>query len=566
MSRYDNDYEDYKEENQSYWRDNIVGRRAVVAQAYEIKNVNEIENSMAYGIDITKKVKSAATLMDEALKKSKKAGLKIKNEFVVIKPYYPEEYLKRCSNAFLFDDVVFSALNRLSFFTFGTGEDIRSILYPVSTKQLKSEMEAKKELELVEVIRQGMDKAGVIIDNHLKPQEIQDFENFINYTDKNCRLIDHLRQNQISAHVFGRSASYIEYSTEYNKSLKLPADTPIGLKPMKSQYLGNVTVDPVTWRINAVQYKDPTLTFDEKRLVDIGVAEQGRKEKDKFELQYIPVDDVLYFVKNNYNMMKEEDDQYFGHSTFQCIMAQTEENRRLKQIVIPAINQGHWAGSGYWYFPNWSESMMRRFFGSIKPGAHVGIPDERIKFQEAKLTYDYAGLINLQNELKKQILSVFGMPSFLMNFEDVTNRATSDTVIMAFNESMIKSERAWISSILDLQWYPKLFKLYYPNDEFLHIKMKMKMEFESISFETFLEKAVAVANLVEKGVITKAEGRALLDFPDVMPSPEGPTTTQPGTQPPPALNAPPPPTNMVQEFMQQKQALNNQQKQAQVVP
>src|SRR5215218_7100121 len=123
MSRYDNDYEDYKDEHQSYWKDNIISKRAVVAEAYNIKNINEIENSIAYGIDITKKVKSAATLMDQALdKKPKRAGLKIKDEYVVVKPFYPEDYLKRCSNAFLFDDVVFSALNRLSFFTFGEGD------------------------------------------------------------------------------------------------------------------------------------------------------------------------------------------------------------------------------------------------------------------------------------------------------------------------------------------------------------------------------------------------------------------------------------------------------------
>jgi len=125
--------------------------------------------------------------------------------------------------------------------------------------------------------------------------------------------------------------------------------------------------------------------------------------------------------------------------------------------------------------------------------------------------------LNLKDELKRQMLSIFGLPSFLMNFENVTNRATAETVVAGFNTSVIQSERSWISDILDEQWYPKLFRIFYPNDEFLHIKMKIQTEFENISFESLLEKAVSVVSLVEKGIMTKTEARNLLDFAPLLP-------------------------------------------------
>ena len=505
-----------------------------------------MENSIVYNL---KSGSTDVTSLPENL--SKRNAIKYKPEFIVLKPFYPDEYLNRCANAALFDDVINSALERLSYFTLGTNDEIRSVLYPISIRPLKSEAEAKRELEKVKIIKAGQDQAGVLVDNHFTEQEVEKFETFINYTDHICNLGYFIRQNWKAAHVFARSACYIEYADTPNVSLGLPVDTPIALKPLKPMYLGNVAIDPISWNIKAIQYKDPKVSF--KEYIDIGIQAQQAKDDElrSRDTKYLNADNVLYFVRNNNNMMREDDDFYFGHSSLQCIMSQSEENRRMKQIVIPQINQGHWAGTGYWSFPNYSESMMKRFFNSIKPGGHVGIPDDRIKFNESKLTYDYAGIINLMSDLKKQILSVFGLPSFLMNFEDVTNRATSDTVVTGFNESTIQAERSWITSILDKQWYPKLFKIYYPDDEFLHIKLKMQVSFENISFESFYEKAVAVVALIEKKIMTVAEGRNMLKLPPLLPEDYALLGLADPTAPIVQANgavSPPSPANLVDQF------------------
>lgn len=475
-------------------------------------------------------------------------GLKIAPEFIVVKPFYTDQWLERMSNAFLFDDVISSAVERLSFFTLGTTDDIRATLYPDSIRPLNSSLEAKNELKKLKIIREGQAIAGSIINSQLSDQEITDLELGVHQIDRICKLGRFLKKNYRGAHVFSRSASYIEHSPQPIPELGLPAGIPIALKPLKPMLLGNVAINPNSWDIEAVQYLDNKILF--QKFIDIDKERQIEGLSDVDRERYIPKDNILYFVRNNNNMMKEEDDFYFGHSTIQPIINQSEENRRLNQIVIPSINQQLWAGMILWTFPGYTNGQMRNFFKNVRPGQHIGIPDERIKAQPMQIEYDYAGLMNLRQELKKSMLSVFGMPSFLMNFEAANTKATAEAVVIGFNESTIQAERSWLTDILDEQWYAKIFSKFYPADDFIHIKMKMMVEFENISFESFLEKAVAIVGLLDKKMVTLSEVRKMLKLPPLLPE----DYIELGLSPPgqlvdPATQGVPQPVNKVNQLM-----------------
>jgi hypothetical protein len=449
-------------------------------------------------------------------------SLKLLPQYIVKRPIYSDEYMNRLSNAALFDDVISAALDKLAYFTLGVSDEIRGILYPESVRPLKSELEAKNALKEIKIIKNALGISNSIVSSFLSDQEIDQFEKYIHYTDKIAKLGSFLKKNFKAAHVFGRSASYIEYTDTEIPDLGIKAGSPIGLKPLKSQLLGHVVLNKETWEMNAVEYRDPTLKF--KEYVDLGVKQQQLEEEQAGlirdtgqQIRYIDSNNILYFVKNNNNFMRDDDDFWFGHSTLQSILPLSEENRRLNSIVIPAINQGMWAGTIIWTFPGYTESQMRQFFSFIKPGGHIGVGDDRIKHDVVDMKYDLTGLLNLKNELKRQIMSAFSIPSFLMNFENVTNRATAETVLIGFNESTIQAERSWISDILDDQWYPKLFAAYWPDDEFIDIKMKINIEFSNVAFESFLEKAVAIVALMEKGLLTLTEARNILKLPPLLP-------------------------------------------------
>jgi hypothetical protein len=344
--------------------------------------------------------------------------------------------------------------------------------------------------------------------------------------DRNINLGSVIRHNWISSHIFGRAASYVDYSGKAIPELNIPAGVPSAVKPLKSMYLGNVAINPINWTIKAVEYKEPKVQF--KEYVDVyGVSNTNSNYADFYDVnasdmyqeengivapgsRFIDANNLLYFVRNNFQLMREEDLYWFGLSTLQPILSISEENRRINRIILPQLNQSAWASAGVWFAPNWTKQQRSNFLLSLKPGTHSAANQPGLDFKEIKLTHDYEGLLSQQDHAKKKILSMFGLPSFLMNFEDVTNRATSESVLSGFNESMIAAERSWISKILDQQWYPRLFSLFYPKDEFIHMKLRMMIEFENITFESFLERAAAVAVLVEKGLFTNEEGRRML--------------------------------------------------------
>lgn len=503
--------------------------------------VEETYASYQKGENILNRLRSAATTISELPNFiDTDNSLNIKREYLVLNPIYKPEYMNRCSNAYLFDDIVYSAINRLAYFTLGKPEQYHAILYPESIRPLRSELEAKNEIKKIKIMKTANDVVNSLVEPHLSDQEISQFENYIHYTNKTCHLVRMLQPACIGSHIFGRTGLYVELSKDYNKSLDIPAGSPIGLKTLKPMHLGRVLVDASSFNLKGIEYTDPKVEFRE--YVDVGVKSQygGQQPVGSRNIypnqgpvydphssaadantgsapKFLPADRCVYFVRNNYDLMREDWDYFFGHSTLQPLMSMSEENRRLKQWIIPQLNQGHWAGSVVWKFPNWTNAQMKIFFKNIKPGGHSGVPQKDIEAQQLNFTPDYNGLIALNEMLKMNMLSVFGIPSFIMNIENANTKAVGESVVIGFNESTIQYERAWLTNILDEQYFGRLFRNYYPHDQFVHIKLKIISEFENISFETFFEKAIAVVSLIEKKVITLTEGRNMLKLPPLLP-------------------------------------------------
>ena len=198
------------------YSDNREGQSAVKNPNFEIiENIGRHESERTYIKQGSTSTSALPTYISNI------NNLKMKPEYIIIQPIYSDEYLDRLSNAALFDDVINSALERLSYFTLGTSDEMRAVLYPESLRPLKSELEAKNAIKELDVIKSGIDIAGSVVNNHLTDQEIDEFETFIHYTDKNAKLGKFLKKNYRGAHVFAHSASYIEYTDKEIPSLRL---------------------------------------------------------------------------------------------------------------------------------------------------------------------------------------------------------------------------------------------------------------------------------------------------------------------------------------------------------
>jgi hypothetical protein len=106
-----------------------INTKAVTNPNFEPEDIWKAESREAYRL---KQGSTATTALPDFI--SSTNSLKMKPDYIILQPIYSDEYLNRLSNAALFDDVINSALERLSYFTLGTSDEIRAVLYPESLR------------------------------------------------------------------------------------------------------------------------------------------------------------------------------------------------------------------------------------------------------------------------------------------------------------------------------------------------------------------------------------------------------------------------------------------------
>jgi hypothetical protein len=499
------------------------------------KYVGTFSNSRPIWQDENKFVRSAATsttLLPNAPLANTVLTQNDPKRFIAV---YNDEYNNRLANAWEFDYTIRGAINRLVFFILGKTDSIKTTLYPNIREQIQSEYQAQNELAKIKIMRKSTEIADSVIGSQFTEQEQLKLQEYIDNTDRVTRLYPSLPKPIKSAYIFGRAGLWIERTPNEITDLNIPAGSPIALKPLNSRYLGQVKINPVNWNITDVEYKDPSAFIQERGNpvtddLNGGSSPQPKSQQSDDQTNWLPISDLIYFTRDDDNITG--DSLHYGLSTIQPILALSEENRRINQRVMPELNESQWCGSALWTFPGWSEHDIKRFLETIKPAKNITVNSPDVSVQDIKLQFDYPSLLNVRDSNEKKILAAFGVPDFLFNIKNSSAQKTMGDELIAFQESIIESERAWIRDILDEYWYRRLLQAYFPADQYIHIKLKVVAQFKNISFESFFEKALALETLVSNKLMTPKEARELLALPLIDDSMTSPT---PPTAPPDAL-------------------------------
>jgi hypothetical protein len=431
-------------------------------------------------------------------------------------PVYSDGYNKRLANAYEFDYTIRGGINRLVFFILGKTDSIKTTLYPNIREQIQSEYQAKGELSKIKILKKATEAAQSAIESQFTDQEQIDLQKNLDNIDRVTGLYPSLPKPIKSAMIFGRSALWIDRTPDAIESLNLRAGAPIALKPLNSQYLGQVKINESNWNIVDVEYKDPGTIFTTEnadpiadKLQDTGFEQKPNTSSDG--ITWLPIKDLIYFTRDDDNIVG--DSLHYGLSSIQPILSLSEENRRINQRVMPELNESMWCGSRLWTFPGWSESDIANFLKTIKPGKNITVNSPDVDVKDTDLKFDYPSLLNVRESNEKKILAMIGIPDFLVNIRSGTAQKNAGDELIAFQEGILEYERAWIRDILDEYWYQPLLQSYFPGDEFIHIKLKVVTNFKNISFESFFEKALALETLVSNKLMTPKEARELLSLP-----------------------------------------------------
>ena len=297
-----------------------------------------------------------------------------------------------------------------------------------------------------------------------------------------------------------RANSKIDEPNEGNDLLQkwgFREGVPVSLRPLDSINLGQVTVDTKSWEPKKIEY-----------VGHLGGVADPQRQRD--EIEELDIKDLIYFTRDDYNLIP--DSYNYGFARLLDAIPVSENKRRLTKKVFAEINQNQWAGLNVYEIAGMSEKDMQAFALSLQPGRSK-VTNQPLKIHNINPQFDMAGNLNQLRDLTLNLLSACKVPSFLMNYEQITNRATTEAVLIAWQQTVLEAERNWVRTVMWKYWYRPLLEFYFPDKQFLYMRIKILQEFQSIEFASLFERAISVNNLYASRIITRREARELLNMP-----------------------------------------------------
>jgi hypothetical protein len=389
---------------------------------------------------------------------------------------YDDVYKGRLINCFLFDPIVNEAIRVRVSHLLGSGHAIN--FYPDNGVVYESQQAAQTAL------------SAVITD--IEQKALRDF--IFKVETKVCRLDEHLYPAVIQSFVGGRSALYYELAKK-NNAYGLPENCPVAIKPLHFSYLGQVKVDVNTWDLDSVEYKDTI--FESQKTQD---------QIDKGLNYYIPANRLIYLTREDEHITPN--DYLYGKSIIQPILSMSETLRFITEEDLPELNKSQWAGSGFFEFTGMANDDIQQVLDDIEPGINIGF-NQPVKYTPIPAQGNIGTIIAELQELLQFMLIKLKVPTYLMNREQVTNRATTETISQIWQITTLESDRDWLRERLQRQWYDPLIELKTGIRAF-DLKYKIVLEFQQKVFSDILSKAQAIVLLINALVISRIEGREML--------------------------------------------------------
>lgn len=311
--------------------------------------------------------------------------------------------------------------------------------------------------------------------------EIDDLKTNIDKVNRQVNFRDKAEAAVIQALVGGRSALLVE------KQGQMPMD----LKVLNWGKLGKVYADPDDWKMIGVDYAD-------------------RKREEGPLL----AEEIIYFTWQDYHV--SPDSLYHGSPHILPVLDMSETIRIITQEDLKESAKIGWADTGAIKFPpNTSEAKMREFVEKFAVGSW-NATSQSVEIESHGLQPKLREMMEIIIQGRRIIQQGLGLPSAVMQFEEIQNRATAELALNGWRESDLNHARSWLQGILEPQWFDSLIQIKYPDLDINNLWVKAKLEFEDVTFETLKDRAEAVIPLFQAGMIPLEKALKILDMEDVL--------------------------------------------------
>jgi len=174
-------------------------------------------------------------------------------------------------------------------------------------------------------------------------------------------------------------------------------------------------------------------------------------------------DELLYFVN------EDLDEDKVGLSDVEMILWVVEARQRILQDDLPEAVTALWCATILWLLNREKlsgnqtddrviEILKAHVAAVAKPAKHIATTTQFEQPIVVDMKPDLDKLVNVLHELDYQIIRSFGVPRFLVGYEQEVNRATALQVIGSFIDGPVKDDQRWLKRNTEAQWYDPLTK------------------------------------------------------------------------------------------------------------
>lgn len=163
-------------------------------------------------------------------------------------------------------------------------------------------------------------------------------------------------------------------------------------------------------------------------------------------------------------------------------------------------------------------SRVKSVVDSIAPGKIIGIGgqgENGVQAESLALTSNLTGLAEIGENQESKIYRALRVPQFLVQSEDMANRATADKSAELFLSGVIKADQKWLSDILEDQWYEPFIRQKLGLDEDQPLPFKIRREFDTPMVSEFTDLADGLTKLVAGGIWDVEMANEKLGTPEV---------------------------------------------------
>ena len=216
--------------------------------------------------------------------------------------------------------------------------------------------------------------------------------------------------------------------------------------------------------------------------------------------------------------------QNYGYTPLECVLNLAEGLNIFYEEDVKEIQRSGWLSS-IMLLINTSglklpqaRKRIKDIIDAIKPGKIIGVGgdgEKGVQAQPLEHKSDLKGLAEIAEHQESKIFKAFRVPQFLVQAEDIANRATADKSAELFLYGVIAPDQEWISDILEDQWYEPFVRNYLgiTKDQPLPIKIRRKFKIPTVS--EFVDTADALTKLLQAGAWDVEQVNEILKTPGV---------------------------------------------------